>query len=305
MRQQHDDKRWEKTYRQLKTLRLVPATMEAKVRIIHTKIYAAAMYGVEAAEVAPAKVARLAAAVIDACRSKNDNHTSNRFFTALTDNSKDLDPVVKILARMVLQIRRTACKKETMADKFKGMILKYAETHKANGKCPSCFHPEEDKQGDRKRPMAYPLEQSHPTTKQHDTEWKDEIEAMGPVGLLIEAAIWSGLKLDVDRMLWQSNEKPIDIFRMPSQALKVAVQAAAARARSGAEWNRNMSKQLRAREIDREASQVNPRMTKEEQGMVSTVMMGGAQANEEIAGYNEDVDPNRTYFKKGPFNSGA
>ena len=87
--------------------------------------------------------------------------------------------------------------------------------------------------------MTYPLEQPHPTTKQHDTEWKDEIEAMGPVGLLIEAATWSGLKLDADLMLWQSNEEPIDILRMRYQALKVAVQAAAARARSGAEWNRN------------------------------------------------------------------
>ena len=103
--------------------------MEAKVKIIHTKIYVAAMYGVEAAEVAPAKVARLTAAVIDAFRSKNETHNADRFFTTLTYNSKDLVPVVEILARRVLQIRRTACKRDEMADKFKGMILKYAGTH--------------------------------------------------------------------------------------------------------------------------------------------------------------------------------
>ena len=112
----------------------MPAARESKVRILHTKVYAAAMYCVEAAEVAPAKVARLAAAVIDAFRFKNDNHNADRFFTTLADNSKDLDPVVEILARRVLQIRRTACKRDEMADKFKGMILKYAEkTQKAEG----------------------------------------------------------------------------------------------------------------------------------------------------------------------------
>ena len=34
--------------------------------------------------------------------------------------------------------------------------------------------------------------------------------------------------------------------------------------------------------------------------MVITLMMGCTQANEEIAGCNEDMDPNCTYCKKGP-----
>ena len=54
---------------QLRRLRYCPATVEAKVKAIQAKIYAAAMYGIEAAEVPPAKVATLTAAVIDAFRS--------------------------------------------------------------------------------------------------------------------------------------------------------------------------------------------------------------------------------------------
>ena len=63
------DKRWQKACSQLKKLRFVPATTEAKVRAIHAKVYASAMYGIEAAAVTPAKIATLAASVIDVFRS--------------------------------------------------------------------------------------------------------------------------------------------------------------------------------------------------------------------------------------------
>ena len=53
------DKRWEKAIVQLKRLRFCPATTKAKVGIIIAKTYAAAFYGIEAAGVNPAKVARL------------------------------------------------------------------------------------------------------------------------------------------------------------------------------------------------------------------------------------------------------
>ena len=73
------DKRWEKAQRQLKKLRYAPATNEAKVKAIHAKVYASAMYGIEAAAVTPAKIAKLAATVIDVFRSRNNNHNADRF----------------------------------------------------------------------------------------------------------------------------------------------------------------------------------------------------------------------------------
>ena len=112
---------------QLKKLRFVPATPEAKVKAIHAKIYASAMYCIEAAAVTPAKIAALAANIIDVFRSKNDNHNADRFFTTLTADKDDVDPVVEIMARRVLQIRRTACKRKGMEAKLKEILNKYAK----------------------------------------------------------------------------------------------------------------------------------------------------------------------------------
>ena len=50
---------------QLRKLRFCPAKAEAKAKVILSKIYAGAMYGVEAARASPTKVANLTAAVID------------------------------------------------------------------------------------------------------------------------------------------------------------------------------------------------------------------------------------------------
>ena len=63
--------RWEKALNQLKRLRYVPATAEAKVGIIIAKTYVAAFYGIEAARVQPARIAKMTAAVIDVFKSKN------------------------------------------------------------------------------------------------------------------------------------------------------------------------------------------------------------------------------------------
>ena len=234
-------------------------------------------------------------------RSKNDNHNADRFFTTLTADKDDVDPVVEILARRVMQVRRTACKRRSMEAKFKDILYKYAQRHKVDGRWPKWFQPTE--QGEPKviqTPKVFPMEQPHPTTKQHEAGWKDQIEPLGPVGLLIEAAVWNGLVIDQEMRLWQRNEEPIDILCTPYQGLKVAVKAMAARARTIAEWRRDTSKKIQAREIDREASQANPKMTDEERGIVSTAMMGGTQAKQEIAGYNEDVDPWCNHCKKAP-----
>ena len=92
--------RWEKGLNQLKRLRYCPASLEAKVAIILAKTYAATLYGVEAARVQPQKIAKLAAAVIDVFKPRNNHHNADWFFATLTsDEAEDLDPVVQILGR--------------------------------------------------------------------------------------------------------------------------------------------------------------------------------------------------------------
>ena len=122
--------RLEKALAQLKRLRFCPATAEAKTGIILAKTYAAALYGIEAARVPPAKVAKLTAAVIDAFKTRNNNHNADRFFATLTNDEKDLDPVVQICGRRAMQIRRSACKSKDVESRFKQALLKYASKHK-------------------------------------------------------------------------------------------------------------------------------------------------------------------------------
>jgi hypothetical protein len=86
------DKRWDKAKQQLKKLRFCPAKAEAKIRAIISKIYAGAMYGVEAAGATPVKVASLTAAVIDVFKSRNNNHNANQFFSTIIGSKDDLDP---------------------------------------------------------------------------------------------------------------------------------------------------------------------------------------------------------------------
>ena len=116
------DKRWEKAKQQLRKFRFCPAKAEAKAKVILSKIYAGAFYGVEAAGASPAKVASLTAAVIDVFKSRNNNHNANQFFSTITGSKSDLYPVTQIVARRVLQIRRTACNKDDTSPRFKAIL---------------------------------------------------------------------------------------------------------------------------------------------------------------------------------------
>ena len=105
------DKRWDKAKQQLKRLRHCPASTESETKIILAKIYAGAMYGIEAAIASPKKIGNLTAAVIDVFKNKSHSHNANQFFSTISKRKNDLDPAAQILARRVLQIRRTTCNK--------------------------------------------------------------------------------------------------------------------------------------------------------------------------------------------------
>ena len=59
-----------KAKQQLRKLRFCPAKAEAKARTIIAKVYAGAMYGVEAAGASVVKIANLTAAVIDVFKAE-------------------------------------------------------------------------------------------------------------------------------------------------------------------------------------------------------------------------------------------
>ena len=281
----------------LKRLRYIPATMEAKTRIIHAKFFAAAFYGIEAAEATPAKIAKLTAAIIDAYRSKNNDHNTDRFFTTLTTDKQETDPLAQILMRRVMQVRRAACKKDGNFQRYKKLIQEYAVKHKQGDEWPSWYHHQDE---NNKRPCRYPKEQPHPTTKDYDAEWKGNLQSKGPIGLFVEAVVWNGLVIDQNLNIWQHKEEPINIITTPYQSLKMLVLATAARSRTRAGWIRNISKTTRTREIDRDASQLSDQLDEEQKSLVRTAMMGGTMTNQTIAKFNEDVDELCTYCGEQP-----
>ena len=73
----------------------------------------------------------------------------------------------------------------------------------------------------------------------------------------------------------QKTEQPIDILKVPYQSLKMLTLQAAAISRNRAEWSRNIGNTMikECREIDREASLVDPRMDEQAKGIIRTAHM--------------------------------
>ena len=258
------DQRFEKASSQLKRLRFCPAGVEAKVSAILAKIYAGALYGIEAAQVTPAKFAKLSASVIDAFRSKNDNHNADKFYATISEATKDLDPVTQTFCRRAMQIRRTCHKQSGAKCMIQGILGKYVDKHSVGQQKPRWHHCRKADQEEDE--FKYPPEQPHPSTKEHQAGWNDDLSAQGPVGLLIELILWNGMAIDDDLKIWQKGEPPIDLINAPYQSLKVLLMNAAVRARTRAEWNRDTenSASREIREIDRELSQVDKDLTADE-----------------------------------------
>ena len=62
---------------------------------------------------------------------------------------------------------------------------------------------------------AYPNNEPHPSTNEHDENWDDEICSVGPIGLLVESVLWNGMQIDEKLRIWQKNEQPISILEVP------------------------------------------------------------------------------------------
>ena len=130
-----------------------------------------------------------------------------------------------------MQVRRAICERKGAKNQFIAILRKYATIDK--DKWPKWYH--QCHHGDHRPPTTYPRAQPHPATKAHEPNWSDEIQAKGPIGLLIEAVVWNGLVIDDDLKIWQRNEEPIDLVKMPYQTLQTQLLMMAARARTLAE----------------------------------------------------------------------
>ena len=112
-------------------------------------------------------------------------------------------------------------------------------------------------------------------TQGSTTPWKSQVEANGPIGLLLQAVYMVGAKMDTNFRIHQQNETPLDIFATPYQYLgplctNIAIRAGTA-AREGTRKHNDV-----LTEIDREATyQRNPDRTREEAGLLKLIQHGG------------------------------
>jgi len=165
------DDRLNKANSQLNRLRFCQAGVQAKVRAILGKVYAAGLYGAEAARITPSKFAKLSAAVINVFRSRNDNHNADRFYTTVGACKDDIEPVAQVFCRRAMQIRRTAYKQRGAEERFKRLLLKYASKCKhKTGKWPRWFHRRGEEEEEDRDDHHFPTEQPHPPTNDHQPD---------------------------------------------------------------------------------------------------------------------------------------
>ena len=106
-------------------------------------------------------------------------------------------------------------------------------------------------------PTTYPDPQPHPSTRAYDIDFGASINAVCPIGLLVESIAWHGMAIDKNFKVWQEKETAIDILHMPYQHLKQHILMAAAGSRTRAEWIRQIRPEVRIKEIDKKASNIS------------------------------------------------
>ena len=115
----------------------------------------------------------------------------------------------------------------------------YAEKHKRGEQWPKWYR--DSSEDDNRNTQTYPNEQPHPSTNDYDIDWSDDIEPIGPVGLLIESIVWHGMKIDDELQIWQRREESLSILKVPYQNLQPLILKAVGRARNRGEWHRGSS----------------------------------------------------------------
>ncbi len=176
-------------------LRWLPLPLEFKQKIVQANILPAGLYGCEAAWVNKSCLKAFRAAVANALGPRS-SRASNEVVFHNTTASKDLDPGTYILLQRVLTLRRTLSKYPDRISQAKSIIGNYNKE----------------------------LLQD-PSTSVLSTP-------QGPVALLMHSLQECGATLKDDLNIVQPNEPNIDLWHMPWQHLKSAVEEIAANART-------------------------------------------------------------------------
>jgi hypothetical protein len=115
--------------------------------------------------------------------------------------------------------------------------------------------------------------------------------------LLVESVVRCGKKIDEDFCLIQTKEQDVNLLKVPFQYLGPLASEMAQRGRTKSDWSTKPTK-FALREIDTDASKRDPKLEKEELGILLTMQIGGGYGKEDLAGLDEEVSQQCDYCSK-------
>ena len=115
--------------------------------------------------------------------------------------------------------------------------------------------------GDKRNAHGYCKPMQHPSRGTSDS-WKKQVDAKGPIGLLIQSVLRAGAKITNDFTIRKPMEQDISIPEVPFQYLKDLVGGIGRRARTEADRGLKYSK-LALTEIDHDATKRSNQLSRE------------------------------------------
>lgn len=258
-----------------KTGRL-PLTFAQQTSLIRPNVLTAALFGCESAPFDDAPLIALRAAIVRVI-GPSKTCTSNDLAFSPSSYRIDIDPLVQILVRKVVLMRRVLAKRPQLLDMISQSLAMYRK----------CAYV-----GIWYSGMA--MEEVHPAPSPGYDEWKAwkaKTNAWGPMGLLCDGLWYAGAVLDVDTFAIKSfQEVDIPVFALPIQHLRPAVCALAMRARTtAASLCRSLFDGIK--QLDNFVlKQALAKACTDDANLVHYVATGGALSNEQLFKFGLEAD---------------
>lgn len=283
---------------QLHKLRYLPAAHEDKTKIILSKMFPGCFYGIECGDLNSKQLASLSAAVVNAFYPHNDNHDTELTLQAITNfTHKDIDPLSYIFKRRIMELRRLISKDKGKIIDTLDIIALYAEAAKkatiitgAPGLfctvAPVWHHP---LGSDVNYSMNdFPSPAIHPTSGQA-AAFEPNIQAKGPIGLLLQSIIRIGGAIDNELNITQWKEQALSLIHTPFQFLRILVTAAAKRgSQRAAQGLKDFHRGLR--EIDYNVTKTAAnRLTTEDQSYLNVARCGRGYDKVKLASIDDTI----------------
>ena len=146
-----------------------------------------------------------------------------------------------------MEFRRAICKRPGTMAKAQAIIANYVDSRPEPHKW--FIGPATEAKGNA---QGYCKPQQHPSRGTGDT-WKRQVDAKGPIGLLIQSMLRTVAKLTKDFTICKDMEQDVSITEVPFQYLKDLVGGLGRRARTETDRGLKYSK-IALREIDYDAT---------------------------------------------------